>query len=64
MSSSSGSSFQWRAAPHRPQVVPQRLRLNKLSGWAVLLGIGAAFVFGAASPGGYAASRAPQEVRA
>jgi len=43
-------------------VVPHRLRLNKLSGWAVLLGVGAAFMFGAVSPGGYATSRAPQEV--
>ena len=45
------------------QAIPQKLRLNKRSGWAVLLGILAAFCFGAVGPAGYSTARPPQEVR-
>lgn len=44
------------------QAIPQKLRLNKRSGWAVLLGILAAFCFGAVGPAGYSTARPPQEV--
>lgn len=44
------------------QVIPQKLRLNKRSGWAVLLGVASAFCFGAVGPAGYSTVRPPQEV--
>lgn len=44
------------------QTIPQKLRLNRRSGWAVILGVSAAFCFGAMSPAGYSTARPPQEV--
>lgn len=45
-----------------PQAIPQKLRLNRRSGWAVLLGVAAAFCFGAIGPAAYSTARPPQEV--